>query len=208
MQEDGNMKVNNLIAPKIAVNRETYQWDEPPNPTLLNYSKYLRQIRKTHDSFNQGNREFVENFPCNERTGDMVKLIPSCNVSTKTKGNISSSLTTSNTLKKESPPTVSSLDDDELAEVQKNLDNFQLLLSQFINTPKLGDNNIGNSKFICNETTENANPQHEEKEDGNSVKEKKEHPPFQKLPNYITFSVKKSHQFAVRRWLHSNYNHI
>ncbi|CAH8600702.1 unnamed protein product [Schistosoma mattheei] len=30
----------------------------------------------------------------------------------------------------------------------------------------------------------------------------------QNLPNYATFSVKQSHEYAVRNWLLSNFNHI
>ncbi|VDO87973.1 unnamed protein product [Schistosoma margrebowiei] len=116
--------------------------------------------------------------------------------------------------KEKSPHSISSLDENEIDEVRKKLDHLQSLLIQVKNqlnsTPnddedkkdggKTGEIILLNTSTELNplQTIEKNTEEHEEKIDD----------AYRNLPNYATFSVKKSHEYAVRNWLLSNFDHI
>ncbi|CAH8869187.1 unnamed protein product [Trichobilharzia szidati] len=208
------MKVNSLIVPRPAVNRKSYRWDEPQQPTLLSRSKYLRQFRKYHsNSYDKRCTRSGDNpSPHSGSAVDVNKRHVSHNSSTKRKRTNNSRQKSSANSKRNSPLSVSSLDSDEMAEVQNKLDNLQILLSQ-TNNLKVNDEKIGDSTAPCIKPDECDIPkmevlQDQAQDENKPVRKIDESVSFQKLPNYVTFSVKKSHQYAVRNWLLSNYNHI
>uniref|UniRef100_A0A095A4T3 Uncharacterized protein n=1 Tax=Schistosoma haematobium TaxID=6185 RepID=A0A095A4T3_SCHHA len=114
--------------------------------------------------------------------------------------------------KEKSPHSISSLDENEIDEVRMKLDHLQSLLIQVKNQLKSSpndeddDDNMIDERIFTNTstelslllTTEKNTEENEERIDGSC----------QNLPNYATFSVKKSHEYAVRNWLLSNFNHI
>nr|CAH8869100.1 unnamed protein product [Trichobilharzia regenti] len=208
------MKVDNLIVPKPAVNRKSYRWDEPQQPTLLNRSKYLRQFRKYHsNSYYKSNTKSGDNpSPHSGCAVDVNKPNVSHNSSTKRKRTNNSCQKSSTNSKRNSPLSVSSLDSGQMAEVQNKLDNLQILLSQInnlkVNDEKIGDSTVTNSKPDGCDVPKMEVLQGQTQEENKPVRQADESVLFQKLPNYVTFSVKKSHQYAVRNWLLSNYNHI
>ncbi|CAH8587161.1 unnamed protein product, partial [Schistosoma bovis] len=114
--------------------------------------------------------------------------------------------------KEKSPYSISSLDDNEIDEVRKNLDHLKSLLIQVKNqlnsSPNDGDDddNMIDERFFTNtsdvlsllQTNKKNTVEYAEKIDDSC----------RNLPHYTTFSVKKSHEYAVRNWLLSNFNHI
>ncbi|CAH8587098.1 unnamed protein product [Schistosoma bovis] len=114
--------------------------------------------------------------------------------------------------KEKSPYSISSLDDNEIDEVRKNLDHLKSLLIQVKNqlnsSPNDGDDddNMIDERFFTNTSTELSLLQTNKK---NTVEyAEKIDDSCRNSPHYTTFSVKKSHEYAVRNWLLSNFNHI
>ncbi|VDP37143.1 unnamed protein product [Schistosoma curassoni] len=117
--------------------------------------------------------------------------------------------------RKKSPHSISSLDENEIDEVRKKLDHLQSLLIQVKNqlnsSPNDDDDDNKDShkideRIFANTLTELSLLQTTEKsteENGQKINDS-----WQNLPNYVTFSVTKSHEYAVRNWLLSNFNHI
>ncbi|CAH8288369.1 unnamed protein product [Schistosoma intercalatum] len=115
--------------------------------------------------------------------------------------------------KEKSPHSISCLDENEIDEVRKKLDHLQSLLIQVKNqlnsspNDEFGDDdNMIDEIIFSNTSTEVNLSQTTEKnteENGEKIDDS-----CQNLPNYATFSVKQSHEYAVRNWLLSNFNHI
>ncbi|VDP10271.1 unnamed protein product [Schistosoma margrebowiei] len=117
--------------------------------------------------------------------------------------------------KEKSPHSKSSLDENEIDEVRKKLDHLKSLLIQVKNqinstsNDEDGDNKDSNKtdeRILLNTSTE-LNPLQTIKKNTEEHEEKIDDA-YRNLPNYATFSVKKSHEYAVRNWLPSNFNHI
>ncbi|VDP88671.1 unnamed protein product [Schistosoma mattheei] len=115
--------------------------------------------------------------------------------------------------KEKSPHSISSLDENEIDEVRKKLDHLQSLLiqakNQLISSPndEFGDDdNMIDERIFPNTPTELSllqNTAQNTEENGEKIDDS-----CQNLRNYATFSVKQSHEYAVRNWLLSNFNHI
>ncbi|CAH8647789.1 unnamed protein product [Schistosoma haematobium] len=114
--------------------------------------------------------------------------------------------------KEESPHSISSLDENEIDGVRKKLDHLQSLLIQVKNQLNYSpndeddDDNMIDERIFPNTSTEVNLLQTTEKnteENGEKIDDS-----CQNLPNYATFSVKQSHEYAVRNWLLSNFIHI
>ncbi|CAH8640169.1 unnamed protein product [Schistosoma haematobium] len=114
--------------------------------------------------------------------------------------------------KEKSLHSISSLDENEIDEVRKKLDHFQSLLIQVKNqlnsspNDEDDDGDMIDEIILPNTSTEVNLLQTTEKnieENGEEIDDS-----CQKLPNYVTFSVKKSHEYAVRNWLLSNFKPI
>ncbi|CAH8559684.1 unnamed protein product [Schistosoma turkestanicum] len=119
--------------------------------------------------------------------------------------------------KEKSPPSTSSLDEDEVNDVQQKLNNLQSLFIQTknqIDLSTIDQNDYENINKVDQRLQSNnqSDEMNQSKADEMNAEEHKEnideHDSFVNLPNYATFSVKKSHQYAVENWLFSNFNHI
>lgn len=221
MKENGHININNLIIPKSTINQQTYRWDEPSNPTALNKSIQLRHIRRIHDynnAIDNNNVQLAENvlYQTNNNSAiDMITLNTDRRKSRMRNRINQFSPRYSYIPKEKSPHSISSLDENEIDEVRKKLDNLKSLFKEVKNQidslPTDNDDNNNNTNKIDDrmfpntltevnplQTNEKNTEEHEENTDD----------PFQNLPNYATFSVKKSHEYAVRNWLLSNFNHI
>ncbi|VDP55320.1 unnamed protein product [Schistosoma margrebowiei] len=104
------------------------------------------------------------------------------------------------------------LDDNEIDEVRKNLDRLKSLLIQVKNqlnsspNDEDDDDNMIDERLFPNTSTELSLLQTNKK---NTVEyAEKIDDSCRNLTHYTTFSVKKSHEYAVRNWLLSNFNHI
>ncbi|VDO98992.1 unnamed protein product [Schistosoma margrebowiei] len=111
-----------------------------------------------------------------------------------------------------SPHSISSLYENEIDEVRKKLDHLKSLLIQVKNqlnsspNDEDDDDNMIDERFFPNTSTEMSLLQTTKK---NTVEyAEKIDDSCRNLPNYTTFSVKKSHEYAVRNWKLSNFNHI
>ncbi|CAH8640246.1 unnamed protein product [Schistosoma haematobium] len=221
MKENGHNQVNSLIIPKSIINQQTYRWNEFSNPTALNKSIQLRHIRHIHDCNNamdndNNNGQLSENILYQTNKNSAIDMITFNTDRRKSRmRNRMSPLSPqcSYIPKEKSPHSISSLDENEIDEVRMKLDHLQSLLIQVKNQLNYSpndedddDDNMIDERIFTNTstelslllTTEKNTEENEERIDGSC----------QNLPNYATFSVKKSHEYAVRNWLLSNFNHI
>ncbi|CAH8630960.1 unnamed protein product [Schistosoma bovis] len=224
MKENGHIQVNNLIIPKSIINQQTYRWNEFSNPTALNKSIQLRHIRHIHDhnnamdNDNNNNVQSAENilYQINDNSAiDMITFNTDRRKSRMRNRMSPLSPRCSYIPKEKSPHSISSLDENEIDEVRKKLDHLQSLLIQVKNqlnsSPKDDDDDNKDShkideRIFANTLTELSLLQTTEmntEENGQKINDS-----WQNLPNYVTFSVKKSHEYAVRNWLLSNFSHI
>ncbi|CAH8645690.1 unnamed protein product [Schistosoma rodhaini] len=224
IKEDGHIEVNNLMIPKSTVNQQTYRWDELSNPTALNKSIQLRRIRHIHDcnniiKNNNNTVQIVENifYPTNNNSDiDMITLNTDRQKSRKRSRISRFSPRCSYIPKEKSSSSISSLDENEIDEVQKKLNNLKSLFIQVknqINSSSTDNDDNHNTnkideRLLPNTSTEVNPPKTDVKNTEDGGEKIDECDPYQNLPNYATFSVKKSHEYAVRNWLLSNFNHI
>ncbi|KAK4475824.1 hypothetical protein MN116_000650 [Schistosoma mekongi] len=210
MKENGCIKVNNLIVPKSTLNQQSYQWNELPNPTLLINSMKLRQIKQIHD-YNK-HVKLTENslLQVTDNAVDMKKL----NVDLKKTHQCAklSSPQGCTMSKDNSSLSITSLNEEEINEAQKKLDNLQALFIQVKNQIDSSNTTDNDKEIMPNTSTEHITEhslfQTEVESTGGEREKTDKFDDIQNLPNYATFSVEKSHQFAVRNWLLSNFNHI
>ncbi|RTG80537.1 uncharacterized protein DC041_0008964 [Schistosoma bovis] len=110
--------------------------------------------------------------------------------------------------KEKSPHSISSLDENEIDEVRKKLDHLKSLLIQVKNqlnsspNDEDDDDNMIDERIFPNISTEVNLLQITAKnneENGEKIDDS-----CQNLPNYVTFSVKKSHEYAVRIGYYQN----
>ncbi|VDP55112.1 unnamed protein product [Schistosoma margrebowiei] len=104
------------------------------------------------------------------------------------------------------------LDENEIDEVRKNLDHLKSLLIQVKNQLNSSpnneddDDNMIDERFFPNTSTELSLLQTTKK---NTVEyAEKIEDSCRNFRHYTTFSVKKSHEYAVRNWLLTYFNHI
>ncbi|CAH8623333.1 unnamed protein product [Schistosoma guineensis] len=202
------------------INQQTYRWNEFSNPTALNKSIQLRHIRHIHDFDNamdndNNNGQLAENILYQTNGNSAIDML-TLNTDRRTSRmrNRMSPLPPrcSYIPKEKSPHSISSLDANEVDEVRKKLDHLQSLLIQVKNQLKCSpideddDDNMIDERIFPNTSTELSLLQTTAKnteENGEKIDDSCEN-----LPNYATFSVKKSHEYAVRNWLLSNFIHI
>ncbi|KAH8862522.1 hypothetical protein KSF78_0002359 [Schistosoma japonicum] len=206
MKENGCLKVNNLIAPKSTLNQQSYQWNELPNPTLLINSMKCRQTRRIHDYNNHV--QLTENSSYQSTDNEVnTKTLKKSRKSTKVSSPQSCYISTD-----KSSLSISSLNEEEIYEAQKKLDSLQGLFIQLKNQIDSSNTADNNQEIIPNKSIEQISEHNLSETKVRSTEDEKEKADefddFRNLPNYATFSVKKSHQFAVRNWLRSNFNHI